>query len=43
MGDWEWNDAKVTRDKQGDLGAGQPQGDGEATRSQSPHTSDEAA
>jgi hypothetical protein len=43
MGGWEWNDAKMTREKQGDLAVGQPQGAGEPARSQSPHTSDEAA
>jgi hypothetical protein len=43
MGDWEPNDEKVTREKQGDLVIGQPQGAGEVTRSQSPHRSDEAA
>jgi len=43
MGDWEPNGEKVTREKQGDLVVGQPQGAGETVRSQSPHTSDEAA
>jgi hypothetical protein len=43
MGDWKPNDEKMTRGKQGDLAAGQPQGDGEVVRSQSPHTSCEAA
>lgn len=43
MGDWKPNDEKMTREKQGDLAVGQPQGDGEAVRSQSPHTSCEAA
>jgi hypothetical protein len=42
-GDWKLNGEKMTREKQGDLAAGQPPGDGEAVRSQSPHTSDEAA
>jgi hypothetical protein len=43
MGDWKPNGEKMTREKQGDLTAGQPQGVGEAVRSQSPHTSCEAA
>ena len=43
MGDWEPNGEKMTREKQGGLAVGQPQGTGEAVRSQSPHTSDEAA
>jgi hypothetical protein len=43
MGDWKPNGEKMTREKQGDLTAGQPQGTGEAVRSQSPHTSGEAA
>jgi len=43
MGDWEPNGEKMTREKQGDLAIGQPQGTGEMARSQSPHTSDEAA
>jgi hypothetical protein len=42
-GDWKPNGEKLTREKQGDLAVGQPQGAGEAVRSQSPHTSDEAA
>jgi hypothetical protein len=42
-GDWKSNGEKMTREKQGDLAVGQPKGDGEAARSQSPHTSDEAA
>jgi hypothetical protein len=42
-GDWKPNGEKMTREKQGDLAVGQPQGDGEAARSQSPHMSDEAA
>jgi len=43
MGDWEPNGEKMTREKQGDLTVGQPQGTGEVVRSQSPHRSCEAA
>ena len=42
-GDWEPNGEKMTREKQGDLASVSHKADGEASRSQSPHTSYEAA